>query len=409
MVIFEAAGKIGGRTRTWRAGALTVDSGAGFFTNFYPTLWEMIDPLGLRSAVVELSRSNVLVEQGVRAELSIGSIRSFLRFPLLDWREKARLARESVRVAVQHRRLDLSAPESLSALDDRSVKDDAVARLGERVYEIIVRSGIEPFWYFSCEEVSRALALALHARAATARFYTFASGMDTVCQALTKGIEARVGQEVAPLERADGGFWVGPQGNAERFDEVVVATTASAARKLVGKVVDAIPPPIVGLLETQRYVPNVHAVFRVGHDSCPPGISAMFPAGRGEKRLAALSFNSHKHQGADAVDARTELVSVFLTAKESAAALELSEAQLFDRAWGFARELCPELPSQAEPMWVVARPEAIPIHAVGRYRLAAVASAAQRAPLVFAGDYLATATVDGALRSGIRAAKYLCA
>ena len=128
----------------------------------------------------------------VRAELSIGSILSFLRFPLLDWRDKARLARESVRVAVLHRALDLSAPESLSALDNRSVKDDAVARLGERVYEIIVRYGIEPFWYFSCEEVSRALALALHARAATARFYTFASGMDTICQALTKGIEARI-------------------------------------------------------------------------------------------------------------------------------------------------------------------------------------------------------------------------
>jgi oxygen-dependent protoporphyrinogen oxidase len=407
-VIFEAAGSVGGRTRTWRAGELTVDSGAGFFTNFYPTLSKLIEPLGLRDAVVELSRSNVLVEQGVRAELSIGSIRSFLRFPLLDWREKAQLARESARVAVLYRRLDLSAPETLCALDDRSVKDEAVARLGERVYEIIVRSGIEPFWYFSCEEVSRALALALHARAATARFYTFASGMDTVCQALTKGIETRLGQAVAPLERADGGFWVGPDGEAERFDDVVVATTASVARKLVGKVVDAVPPPVATVLETQRYVPNVHAVFQVPRARCPEGLSAIFPAGRGDKRLAALSFNSHKHQGADA-ETRTELVSVFLTAKESAAALGLSEAQLFERAWGFAREMCPELPSEAEPMWVIARPEAIPIHAVGRYRLAAEASAAQRAPIVFAGDYLATATVDGALRSGIRAAEHLSA
>jgi hypothetical protein len=67
--------------------------------------------------------------------------------------------------------------------------------------------------------------------------------------------------------------------------------------------------------------------------------------------------------------------------------------------WSIGRAFCPELPATAERHHCVAREQAIPIHEVGRYRRIASLSRASGS-VRFAGDYLATATIDGALRSG---------
>ena len=261
-----------------------------------------------------------------------------------------------------------------------------------------MRPGVEPFWYFSCAEVSRALLLALQARAPSARFFTMRDGMDTICSRLVAALEVRTGSAVRAIERTGAQLRV----DGEHFDEVVVATTASVARALVAA--EDQPPALRALLATQRYVPNVHAVFRVPRASCP-GESARFPCGPGTFPVAAIAFNSHKHQGT--LPDADELVSVFLSAAESARLLHASPADVFARAWTLARELCPTLPTHATPFRCIARHEAIPVHEVGRYRLASDALRLQRGPLVFAGDFLATATVEGALRSGQRAAETL--
>lgn len=407
VVLFEAADEVGGRTRTWRDGELRVDSGAGFFTNFYPTLWPLLRALALEDRIQTLSRSNFLVHEGRRAELTLGSVRSFATFPLLSWRAKSRMAAQTALITARYHRLDLSIPETLCALDDESVAQDAVRRLGEELYQIIVRSGIEPFWYFSCEQVSRALALALHARAATARFYTLRDGMDLVCRTLVRDVEVRTGAPVGPIQRDGGRFLLRWPRGEEAFDDLVVATTASVARELTaGLTGDELSPGTRRFLETQTYVPNVHAAFRVRRSDCPPGVSALFPCGPGLRRLAALAFNSHKHQSGSALDGE-EIVSVFLSASESQSMLERPTDEVNAHAWALARELCPELPASAVPFRMVTRREAIPVHAVGRYRLAARVHAEQRGPLVFAGDHLATATVDAALRTGFRAARLL--
>jgi len=77
---------------------------------------------------------------------------------------------------------------------------------------------------------------------------------------------------------------------------------------------------------------------------------------------------------------------------------------LSQHVWQRGRELMPELPSSAICVAVFSRKNAIPIPEVGRYRLAVEADKSQRAPIVFCGDYLATSTVEGAMRSGMRAA-----
>ena len=57
--------------------------------------------------------------------------------------------------------------------------------------------------------------------------------------------------------------------------------------------------------------------------------------------------------------------------------------------------------------FLIKRKEAIPVHAVGRYGLASEFLKIQqenKSPLAFCGDYLATATVEGAVATGLNAA-----
>lgn len=398
VVVFESADSVGGRTVSWQVGSAIVDSGAGFFTNFYPTLSALLGPLGLGDRTSTLSRTNMLVHEGRAVEMTLGSVRSFLGNPLVSKRGLLRMATSTGMAGIRHRGLDLSEPETLAALDDRSVRDEALATLGEQVYEFLVRPGIEPFWYFACEDVSRSLFFGLQARAATARFFTMRDGMGAVSERLVDGLEVRTDCAVSAIEPDGAGVRV----DGEAFEAAVLATTTSTATRLAPSELTA--AAIDRVLTSQHYVPNIHATFRVARAACPPE-ATFFPCGPGVHPVAAVSFNSHKRQGE--LPEADELVSVYLGAAESAKLLDRSGSEIYERTWALARELVPALPSDGAPMRLAARAEAIPVHGVGRYRLAADAQAAQKPPLVFAGDYLATATVDGSLRSGIRAAEVL--
>ena len=73
--------------------------------------------------------------------------------------------------------------------------------------------------------------------------------------------------------------------------------------------------------------------------------------------------------------------------------------------WQEARSFYPALPEEVTPFKLIKRAEAIPVHSVGRYKKAKEFWQQQQAPLLFAGDYLSTATIDGAIWSGKKAAE----
>ena len=84
---------------------------------------------------------------------------------------------------------------------------------------------------------------------------------------------------------------------------------------------------------------------------------------------------------------------------------DYDDEQTYAETWALAQQMLPELPDDYTPHHLLRRPFAIPIPTVGHYKRAAQVQAQQRAPIVFAGDYLATATVEGALRTGQFAAE----
>jgi oxygen-dependent protoporphyrinogen oxidase len=316
------------------------------------------------------------------------------------------MLRETCLHTLKYRHDQLYDCAKLATYDDESVATYIHRRCGQEVYDYFIRPGIEPFWYFSCEDVSKALLLALHAKAANAEFFTFKEGMDTFCRQITKNLTVHTMSPVENIECRANTFEISTPKQSLSFEHVVVATTASTAKRLSQN----IKPELVNTMQRQfltqqQYAANIHASYLVPKRLCPKEISTLCACGPGEHPIAAIGFGSLKNQNDAGALKDQELVAVFLSDKKSKELLNYSGGSLYEKIWHEARKFYPSLARKAEPYKIIQRAEAIPVHSVGRYKAAAQFWQEQKAPFVFAGDYLSTATVDGAIWSGKMAAQ----
>ncbi|MBL90414.1 MAG: hypothetical protein CMH56_01190 [Myxococcales bacterium] len=407
VTLLEKEAAIGGRTRTHRDENFKLDTGAAFITNFYPRIFALAKELGFESSIAELSRISGLHYEGRTAELNISSTASFLAFPFLGMLDKLKMGKWTAGLTLKRKQFDIGDPQTLQHFDARSVGEHARTHLNEKIYDFLIRPGIEPFWYFSCEEVSEGLALGLSAHAAGAKFYYFQEGIDEVCQKLTRQIQVQCNATVSQVTYTAGKFQVtvkGPQGEESlEADRLVLATTATVANRITSQ----LPTQLVSdnqraFLQSQNYVANIHLAYKVPRLQKAPPMSSIFPCGPGNHALAALSFNRIKDPQRDTRE--HELISLYLSGEESTKYLEQPDEKIYERGIELAREFYPDINAQAEPYYIIRRPEAIPVHAVGRYRLAHAFQQEQKArggPVFFCGDYLATATIDGAVATGL--------
>ncbi len=409
--LFEQTAELGGRTWTYRDGPDHLDTGAGFITNFYPRVWALAKTHGFASEVRELNRVTGLHNGRQLARLDVSSPLSFLLFPLISLVDKLQMAWWTLRLTFQRSELDLALPDRLARRDTRSIAEMADQDLSPAIYHHLVRPGIEPFWYFACEDVSAALAETLTAHAAGARFYYVAGGIDRICHAMLDGVTVTTGVSATRVEVSGGKVQLSlssPSGpSVHEFDKVVIATTASVANRLTQELPETVIPwALRGFLQSQTYAANIHVAFRMPRFPQPLGLNSIFPTGPGAHPLAALSF--HRPKDGDK-PTHHELVSVYLSDVESRRVMQWSDADLARHAWTLSRSICAVLPEAVPPvLHVNRRPEAIPVHGVGRYQQAVAFQQAQAQSgrtIFFAGDYLATATIDGAIATGRAAAE----
>lgn len=405
VVLYERGPAPGGRCLTHRERGHCLDTGAAFITNFYPRFMALAAELGCDGAIQELHRVTGLKRGDRVGLLNISSPSSFLRFPLLGLKHKARMALWTARLTLQRRRYDIACPETLLDVDARSVAEHAIEAVGAEAYHTLVRPGIEPFWYFRCEDVSEGLAVGLTAHAAGARFFHLEGGIDQVCQRMAQHAELHTHTEVTALQRRGDQIEVHSRRDGDDavrlFDAVVIAATATTARHLI----EALPETWVSraqreFLDSQRYVANIHAAFRTRRLKDIPAAGSVFPCGPGQHEVAAVAF--HRFRDSDP-DASEELFSVYLSDEVSRDVMTLSDEALYQKCLTLAHQLLSVIPLDAEPFHLVRRKEAIPVHAPGRYKLAhqfQIEQTERGGPIFFCGDYLATATLEGAVATG---------
>ena len=398
--LVEALAQVGGRANSREREGFILDSGAAFLTSFYPQTLALA-----RRARLPLIRPGIhpgrsprlqaLVTGSGLVPYGLGSLSGLLRFPLLGTSDKVRLGAAMLRL-LAGRPLHIADPRSLASVDTEAA--DAWGRrwFGNAAYEYVVRSAVEPFFFYETDQVSAAVPRALLRHALHWRLLAPQGGMGELPRALAQGLEVICGYRVESIQPGEQAFVIRQGATAHQARRVILAVPAPAAL--------AIEAPISSEdradLRSVSYVPNIrlYLAYRRRITMTP---SVLTPAGPQRHAIAGVTAVSQwmPHH----VPAGMELIGISARAWRSAQLLADGE----DAATGIradCRALGIDLPV---PDWteIFNSALAIVLPRPGHFRTMTRFLDRPRRGIHFAGDWLTGSTIEGAVRSGVQAAQ----
>jgi protoporphyrinogen/coproporphyrinogen III oxidase len=395
VVVLEARQVAGGRTHTEYFGqGHYSDTGAGWLGSFYPDTMALFDELGERRRLraIRLRGGGDLLLDG-RLVPNPNSIARILQTALLSRREKLRFMAFMAGLAARQ-------PGALRVVErwDAVQAVDALRPAGGRAIERIVRPSFEGPFFSRLEEMSGSLVRSWLRALSLGTFYQVEGGMDAPWRALAERLDLRTGvtvERVAVVAGPTPAVEIFASGHApERFDGAVLALPAPLCASLVQD------HPAAAILAEIRYAPHVRLYMaRQSNGPARTGVHA-FP----NETVATVELSTGRDGAWGRVPDDWQWQLMCAPAATSGRLLELPDAELRTVLWSEAAKIDPRIFSlaAAKITLVVRWRHAVPI--VGPGYFARLRALDQRPPIVFAGDWLVQPCVEGAVRSGIRAA-----
>lgn len=396
VTVFEKESQIGGRIQTLHHDGFVINEGASIFAgNLCPLLMGYLERLGLTGAIVPLARAVYFANADGRLLRAPASLRDIFTLRGVPLHAKWGFVRSVLGWSLRRRALSLSDPAQLARFDNQSLAAYGESRLGATAARYLLHAPLEACWFFDPAAVSAAIASVLEAHLIGMRLFTLRDGMATLVQALLHDADVRTGQPVNGLLLDSAGRVrvTTPAADAQTYDAVIVACPAPAAAQIAATLPpDCLTPFQRRFLCDQHYLSHLNITLLLTEDSAERTIIPTAP-GAG---IASLGIASNGGRAIATIYAREWLTRELADQPPGAVAAT---------AWAHAKQLCTDLPSWCEVVTLARYAAAIPLHPPGRYAEIVDFLAEQRHPIYFAGDYLATATMEGAIGSGVRAAR----
>jgi len=430
VVIFES-GEAGGRAATLHREGFALDSGPHLVSSRDQALLALVAEAGLAEQMLPLRPVSLAVAlRGQVKRLRPKGRRRTLRAPGVSLRGRMRLAR----LARLQRRFaalfDASAPERAARLDDRSLADFARLYFGRRVLERHLEPLCGGDFLADAESASRLLFLLHHAGRLLLPTGALRGGLGALPAALAARQDLRSGHRVEAIEPQGAGFalHIAPRaGNAGadngaaangravansgaagfEADAVLAATPARAALQMLGALLEA---PERDFLASAHCAPAIVAHLALSKPLTPLATRVRAPAALGSP-LAAIALEPG---GARAPAPEGAGLATLLARPDwSRRHLQAEDGELESDLVGALERLYPRAADALRFAALRRWPAAFPHFPVGRYRALArfrrfeAARLAEGRRLAYAGDYLCAPTLEGAVRSGQRAARAL--
>lgn len=371
VTVLEATERVGGRVRQVRLGESAVDGGATHLWSFYSHTHGWLRRLGLEGDLEPVEAAGPPNRVSARELVGILSC-------ALD-------------VARWWRCLDPEHPERAAKLDTESIAAYANRKLGPEFSERVLRGNFEWNAFCGLDEMSRVLLLQAGRLFRGARPSYLRGGLQQLPQALAAGLELIQGPEGTVLEvrPSQGGIALSRERGADLcFSAAVVATLPGQAASLVS----SLSSEAGNFLRSIRHSTLARAWWDLPLEKGdPPWLLRSRP---GRPRLVVAGRSSR-------------VVRLTVAAYGDGAEGLVDDPSALDRLRSWGAELCPELSSR-EPLararlsW----PRAVTVFAPGHFQaLARLGLGSPVGPVLLAGDYLLSPTVEGALISGERAAE----
>lgn len=398
---------VGGRTRTVRLGDRPVDVGAQFLTSFYTGTLALLRARRATDRLRRIPPSLGLALDGRVHDLL--SPRTALGNRVVPWAAKLAVLPEALLALTRWRSLDVQALWRASALDTGSLAEVYGRSRGSRLLlERVVAPAVDNFLYWDPASTTRALSPALVKGAIILRrMWTLRDGVGSLPGLLLGDIPVRTGTRVVGVREEPRGVLVTTgDGREELFDGAVIATTAPTATEIWP---DA-PAPVRDLLAGVDHSRTTVVSALLGRRVRVPTTGVMFPGGS-EKTIAAVTVASRRSPD---LPPGADVLQVFSTDAAAQRWADLPDHDVLERAGdALARLHGGELDPRAGlrelhiQRWEAALPRFRPGYLVELRKLQPWMNSPGRVRI--AGDYLSGPFIEGAVTTGVVAARALLA
>lgn len=408
--VYEARAEVGGRMRSDTLEHATLDPSVQLVSSTYTAFFQLARACGAAPLLVRAPGHDALWRNGRAHGITYGSISSMIGSSALPTTLKLRMgARYLPFLARSARALDANDPAGSggAALDGESIAAWGERELGRDFVELLVYPLLASYYGSLPEQTTAALYHALARVGMDVRVHAVAGGAGALPRALAdwlaqQGATLRtdaavqalhVGEAAARLELADG---------AHEYDAVIVATPPDAARTLLDGIAD-----VRAWLGGVHSAPTATAAFLLDRPLDPDWFGLSFPR-RTEPgaRIAAIAAQSRKL--GSLVPGGREVVVVYPVPELGARLATAAPQQVVDELMPGLEAAFPGFAQRIVRARSYTFPEGYSVFPPGSLRhLQALRDVRLPSRLALAGDYLVAPSVEGAVRSGTRAAERL--
>lgn len=407
--VYESRHVVGGRMRSDLLGSATVDPGVQLVSSAYTALFELARVTGADELLVRAPGRDALWRGGRAHGITYGSVPSMVGSSALPAMLKLRLgARYLPFLNTSARDLDASDPAGSGGLahDDESVAAWGEREMGRDFVELLTYPLLAAYYGSLPETTTAALYHALARMGMNVRVHAVAGGAGRLPQAvaewlLAQGAQVHTEAIVDAIDVHDSRAHVTVGGGDTPYDALVIAVPPASARTLVAGI-----PALAGWLEGVRSRPTVTAAFLLDAPLSREWFGLSFPRGsKPGERIAALAAQSRK---LPSLVPDGEALVVYPQPELGARIADAEPKRVVDELMPGLVAAFPDIESRVLRARTYAFPEGYSLFGPGSLRhIAALQQVEMPARLALAGDYLMAPSVEGAVRSGLRAAERL--
>jgi predicted NAD/FAD-dependent oxidoreductase len=221
--------------------------------------------------------------------------------------------------------------------------------------------------------------------------------MGKLCEGFAAGIPVTTGSAVRSVEKNGAGYQVRHERGRVRARTVIVALPANRILELDMELL----PEDREVLAAVNYAPAVRLMLRYAANDAPR-VPHLTPSGPGRHAVQQVSLLNYWEAGR--VPSGGEVLWISAAGWRSRQLLDQPSTEIVAALTADCEELGVQVP---QPQWaeVIISRQGMVIPAPGHFRRAVEFMARQRKGLFFAGDWLSGSTVEGAVRSGLKAAQ----
>jgi oxygen-dependent protoporphyrinogen oxidase len=387
-----------------------VDPAVQLFGSTYVGFFRLVSAVGARELLVRTPGRDALWRNGRAHALTYGSVASLITSTALPAALKLRLGAQYLPFLATHaRRLDANDPARTGGveLDGRSVAEWGIEHLGEDFVELLAYPLLGAYYGGTPERMSAALYHALAKVGTDVRVHAAAGGMGNLAQRILaalrqRGVAWQSGDPVRRVAVAGRAVSIDSDTGTAEFDGAVIAVPAAAASSLLQA-----GPPL--------------SEWLAGVESAPTATVALFLDRRPDADYFGLSFPRRYRIGQSVVAACMEhrkapglapdgrgLIVAYPSPMIAGVAAASEANAVVDMVLPPLEEAFPRLADRVMRARVYRLPEGYTLFYPGYLsHINGFDPAWPGENVALAGDYLVAPTVEGAVLSGIRAARRL--